>query len=183
MTFTAAEGKRLRRRRHAAGMSQASLAEACGVHRNTITALEAGRHQPRADLALRLSAHLGVPAESLFGPLAEPVTHAKFRRIHADDLAAELIDAASDDEPHVIAWALPTLDFARSLGMTRVQYSAERARALLAQGEAISELRQRGWQLDVQVRHDIAPPSAELLVVIEAVVVGAGPLSPKDPTP
>lgn len=47
-------------------MSQQSLAEALGVSRQTIIAIESGRYAPSLDLALRISDHFGRPVEEIF---------------------------------------------------------------------------------------------------------------------
>lgn len=50
------------------GISQAELAERAGVTRQSLGAIEAGRHSPSVDAALRLAAALGVAVENLFTP-------------------------------------------------------------------------------------------------------------------
>jgi transcriptional regulator with XRE-family HTH domain len=60
-----AVGARVRRRRRAAGLSQAELAQRAGVSRQALGALEAGRHLPRVDAALALAAALGTTVEDL----------------------------------------------------------------------------------------------------------------------
>jgi DNA-binding XRE family transcriptional regulator len=57
--------------REAAGLTQTELAARAGVSRQSIGAVEAGRHLPRVDAALALAAALGVAVEDLFG--ADPV--------------------------------------------------------------------------------------------------------------
>ena len=64
--------KRLRQRRRAAGLTQAQLADAAGVSRALVSAVEAGRHLPRIDGALALATVLGCTAEALFG--SEPAS-------------------------------------------------------------------------------------------------------------
>ncbi len=64
----AAVGRRVRRRRRAAGLSQGELADRAGVSRQAVGALEAGRHLPRADAALALAAELGTTVEDLLAP-------------------------------------------------------------------------------------------------------------------
>ena len=53
----------LRRQR---GLSQADLAEAIEVSRQTIIALEADKYDPSLPMAYRLAAFFGVPVEELF---------------------------------------------------------------------------------------------------------------------
>lgn len=56
----------LRDLRKARGLSQADLAEALQVSRQTIIAIEADKYDPSLPLAYRLAAHFDVPAEELF---------------------------------------------------------------------------------------------------------------------
>ncbi len=48
-------------------MTQASLAEAAGVSRQTIVALEAGKYSPSLELAFRISDVFNVPITDVFG--------------------------------------------------------------------------------------------------------------------
>lgn len=48
-------------------MTQQALADACGVTRQTIIALEAGRYAPSLELAFRISHAFGVGVEDVFG--------------------------------------------------------------------------------------------------------------------
>jgi putative transcriptional regulator len=57
---------RLRALRESAGMTQADLAAALGVSRQTIISIEQGRYSPSLDLALRLARLFGRPVEELF---------------------------------------------------------------------------------------------------------------------
>lgn len=56
----------MRRVRSACGMTQAQLAEAVGVSRQTVNALEAGNYAPSVYLALRVAAVLATTVEDLF---------------------------------------------------------------------------------------------------------------------
>jgi putative transcriptional regulator len=47
-------------------MTQAELAEACGVTRQTIIALEAGKYSPSLELAFKLARALGRNLEEVF---------------------------------------------------------------------------------------------------------------------
>lgn len=47
-------------------MTQQALADACGVTRQTVIALEAGRYAPSLELAFRLAHALGVGVEDVF---------------------------------------------------------------------------------------------------------------------
>lgn len=60
-----AVGRRVRALREAAGWNQLELAEAAGVSRQAVGALEAGRHLPRVDAAVGLAAALGTTVEHL----------------------------------------------------------------------------------------------------------------------
>ena len=47
-------------------MTQGALAQACGVTRQTIIALEAGRYTPSLELAFRIARAFGVGVEEVF---------------------------------------------------------------------------------------------------------------------
>lgn len=57
---------RLRAAREARYMTQADLADALNVSRQTVISLEQGRYMPSLDLALKLARHFGQSVESLF---------------------------------------------------------------------------------------------------------------------
>ena len=59
-------GNRLKELRTAAGLTQAELATQIHVSRKTINTIENGVFVPSTILALRLSAALGVPVDSIF---------------------------------------------------------------------------------------------------------------------
>jgi putative transcriptional regulator len=56
----------IRQRRNVAGWSQAELAEAMGVSRQTINSIETGKYVPSLALALKLARFFGVHVEELF---------------------------------------------------------------------------------------------------------------------
>lgn len=64
----------MRQWRLAAGLSQQTLAERCGVTRQAIHAVETGRYMPNTAVALRLGQALGCPVEALFA-MPEHATH------------------------------------------------------------------------------------------------------------
>ena len=53
-------------RRAAAGVTQEELAEAVGVSRQTIIAIEKGNYTPSVFLALKLARYFKIPVEKLF---------------------------------------------------------------------------------------------------------------------
>ena len=55
------------------GLSQGELAEAVGVSRQTINAIERDRYDPSLELAFKLAAYFDVQVEELFEPDTEPV--------------------------------------------------------------------------------------------------------------
>ena len=60
-------GNAIRRLRFERGeMTQQALADACGVTRQTIIALEAGRYAPSLELAFRIADAPGVGLEEVF---------------------------------------------------------------------------------------------------------------------
>lgn len=58
----------LRARRERADMSQADLAAAVGVSRQTINAIERDRYDPSLELAFELADHFDCRVEDLFDP-------------------------------------------------------------------------------------------------------------------
>jgi putative transcriptional regulator len=58
----------LRERRGEAGESQADLAAAVDVTRQTINAIERGRYDPSLELAFHLAAHYDCDVEDIFTP-------------------------------------------------------------------------------------------------------------------
>jgi putative transcriptional regulator len=68
MVKTTAEGRvnAVRRHRQLGGLTQAHLAQECGVSRQTVVAIEAGDYAPSVYLALRLAQVLGASVEDLF---------------------------------------------------------------------------------------------------------------------
>ena len=57
---------RIKERRKATGYRQQDLAEALGVSRQTIVAIENDKYNPTLELAMRLARYLGIPMEELF---------------------------------------------------------------------------------------------------------------------
>jgi putative transcriptional regulator len=74
MGRTSAAGRRngVRRARILAELTQAQLAEAVGVTRQTIVAVEAGDYAPSVYLALAIAGCLGTTVEALFAGPARP---------------------------------------------------------------------------------------------------------------
>jgi putative transcriptional regulator len=58
----------IREQRAARGISQARLADALGVSRQTINAIETGRYMPSLPLAFALAGYFELPLEELFEP-------------------------------------------------------------------------------------------------------------------
>ncbi|GIG22407.1 transcriptional regulator [Cellulomonas chitinilytica] len=56
----------IRRLRDEAGLSQAALAEALGVSRQTVNSLETGRYDPSLPLAFAIAHHFGTTIEEIF---------------------------------------------------------------------------------------------------------------------
>jgi len=54
-------------REQAGGMSQSTLADAIGVTRQTVIAIEQGRYSPSLESAFRISRVFGVGVEDVFG--------------------------------------------------------------------------------------------------------------------
>jgi putative transcriptional regulator len=62
---------RIREQRGEAGLTQADLATALGVSRQTVISIENGRYLPSLPLAFRIARLFEVPLENLFDPDAE----------------------------------------------------------------------------------------------------------------
>lgn len=56
----------VRERRSERGLSQAELAQAVSVSRQTINSIETGKYMPSLPLALALARFFGVPVEEMF---------------------------------------------------------------------------------------------------------------------
>lgn len=61
----------LREKRESMELSQADLAEAVGVSRQTINAIERGRYDPSLELAFKLAGYFDCRIEDLFKPTEE----------------------------------------------------------------------------------------------------------------
>jgi len=61
----------LRQRREQTGESQADLAAAVGVSRQSINAIERERYDPSVELAFKLAAHYDCRIEELFDPAVD----------------------------------------------------------------------------------------------------------------
>jgi putative transcriptional regulator len=59
---------RIRERRSEVGLTQADLAAALGVSRQTVISIENGRYLPSLPLAFRIARLFEVPLEELFQP-------------------------------------------------------------------------------------------------------------------
>jgi len=62
---------RIREQRVTRGMSQAELAAALGVSRQTVISIESGRYSPSLPLAFRIARVFVMPVEELFDPEEE----------------------------------------------------------------------------------------------------------------
>ena len=85
MGRTSARGRRnaVRAARLAADLTQAELAAAVGVTRQTVVALESGDYAPSVYLALGLAARLGTTVEALFAE-PEPADQAGHHQVRSE---------------------------------------------------------------------------------------------------
>lgn len=60
-------GERIRARRRDVGITQAELATATGVSRQTVISMETGDYSPSVHLALRVASTLATTVEELWG--------------------------------------------------------------------------------------------------------------------
>jgi len=65
----------VRARREDAGLSQAALAAAVGVTRQTINAIERDRYDPSIELAFKLARYFDCHIEDLFDPELDDLHH------------------------------------------------------------------------------------------------------------
>ncbi len=80
---------RLRVRREALGLSQSELAQAVGLSRQSVNAIETGRTTPAVDVALRLARAVEASVEELFGDVApEPLLSAEAFGSHREGRVA-----------------------------------------------------------------------------------------------
>ena len=56
----------IRRLREENGLSQAALADALGVSRQTVNSIETGRYDPSLPLAFAIARHFGTTTEEIF---------------------------------------------------------------------------------------------------------------------
>lgn len=92
--------------RKAAGMSMVALAEAAGIGRNTVTAIEAGRVVPHAAPLLRVLAVLGLePPPPTIGPLTRALD--AVLGLYPADVRAEV---AADTVERLAAGLIPKED-------------------------------------------------------------------------
>jgi putative transcriptional regulator len=61
----------VRTRRIELGISQAELATALGVSRQTVISIESGRYSPSLPLAFRIARFFATPVEKMFDPEEE----------------------------------------------------------------------------------------------------------------
>ncbi len=112
-------GYRMRAIRRRRGLTQAALAERAGLSPETVSALERGKHAPRADSLAALARALGCPPEQLLGldagvetgsgaPPGSPRREARIAEILAIlrtlddrnlDLARRLLAVLAEEEP------------------------------------------------------------------------------------
>jgi len=64
---------RVREQRTQRGLSQAEVAAALGVSRQTVISIENGRYLPSLPLAFRIARFFSMPVEKMFGPDGEEV--------------------------------------------------------------------------------------------------------------
>ena len=62
---------RVRELRLSGDLSQADLAAALGVSRQTVISIESGRYQPSLPLAFRIARFFGMPVDKMFDPEEE----------------------------------------------------------------------------------------------------------------
>ena len=91
---------RIRDERLRLGIGQTDLAERAGVTRQLVGAIEAGRHSPSVDAALRIAKVLGLPVEELF---ASPVNETTMSLLDQPVVSGEPLVAGRVGEVRVFA--------------------------------------------------------------------------------
>ena len=80
VNFKVAVGRRIRRQRQSAGMTQEALSHQCGIYRTYLSRIEAGAANPTLVVLAALAAALKVPLSDLFmdgAPAAEAEAQAE----------------------------------------------------------------------------------------------------------
>ncbi len=117
---------RVRAVRQARGWSQAQLARACGLSRQALSAVEAGRYVPNTAVAVRLAQALGCPVEELFAP-AEPPALAAVLAQPAPPPGRVRVGRVRD---RLVAWPLRGFDAALPADGTVAGYGGRRVRVV-----------------------------------------------------
>jgi putative transcriptional regulator len=85
---------RVREQRAERGLSQAELAAALGVSRQTVISIEGGRYAPSLPLAFRIARIFAMPVEQLFDPEEEEVSGCAVGHDHGRNRDVDLVDEA-----------------------------------------------------------------------------------------
>ncbi|RCG29705.1 XRE family transcriptional regulator [Sphaerisporangium album] len=84
-------GRRVRRLREEQGMSLSELARRANVGKATLSGLENGTRNPTMETLWAVTAQLGVPVATIFGPPAEPLA------VHGTAVEATLLQVFEED--------------------------------------------------------------------------------------
>lgn len=107
---------RVRRYRKANRMSQQKLAEALGVSRQAIHAIETGSQVPSTSLGLRMARVFGCAVEDLFSLAADPLIHARLAPAARDNRTGMRV-AVGLVEDRWVAHRLPALGISAADGI------------------------------------------------------------------
>ncbi len=158
-------GARIRRARHAASLSQQSLADEVGVSKMVISKYEQGKAAPSSGVLLRLAKSLGYPAEYFLRPVSVSLSAPAYHSRHTLPQKQELAVIAAVQE-----WLERYLDIEDILGEeTRFELPATFPRpveTVEAAEEAADELR-RAWDLGMG-------PLDDLVDILEARGIKVG---------
>jgi Zn-dependent peptidase ImmA (M78 family)/DNA-binding XRE family transcriptional regulator len=158
-------GARIRRARHAASLSQQSLADEVGVSKMVISKYEQGKAAPSSGVLLRLAKSLGYPAEYFLRPVSVSLSAPAYHSRHSLPQKQELAVIAAVQE-----WLERYLDLEDILGEeTRFELPAgfpRQVESSEAAEEAADELR-RAWELGMG-------PLDDLVDILEARGIKVG---------
>ena len=148
----------IRTLRSARGWTQADLAEALDVSRQTINALETGKYDPSLPLAFRISYLFGQPIESIFNDPARPTgrngdptppsleTHFEYQSRSANAFTElNTLKDMGEQGWELTGVSVNQLDFRRPSTAPAPRWLYQRLSGRLSEQQQ-HELTQQGWQ-------------------------------------
>jgi molybdate-binding protein/DNA-binding XRE family transcriptional regulator len=130
------------------GLSQRALAEAAGVSRQAVSAIESGRMQPSVGIALDLARALGVTVEALFG--APPAPQATPSRVASATIGGRVVTHRLQGADHL------AIEPAETAGATAFVAGCDFAAGLLARHATLRSREVRALWLPMTNRAALA---------------------------